>query len=82
MFNLSQSTRNLSAFLALTILLPLTTTADDKFPLRAKYSDIPLISTEELAAAYDSIAIIDVRSTFEFDVIHVGKAKHISISKG
>lgn len=56
--------------------------AADDFPLRAKYADIPVISVDELKASIGNIDVVDVRSKFEFDTIHVKDAKHISISTG
>ncbi len=55
--------------------------ADDDFPLREKYPKVKVIATEDLAAKYDDTIIVDVRSTMEFDVAHVTKATHVSISK-
>lgn len=54
----------------------------EDFPLRAKYPQVKPISLEKLSAEYDSTIIIDVRSTMEFDVVHVAKAKHAQITKG
>lgn len=48
--------------------------ADDDFPLRETYADVPWISTEDLAAEFDTTPIIDVRSRFEYDVIHIQNA--------
>lgn len=50
------------------------------FPLRAKYPNAPTISTEELTAQYESVLVVDVRSKFEFDVIHLVKAHHLPMS--
>ncbi len=54
--------------------------AGGEYPLRAKYPDVKVISTEQMAADYDKTIIVDVRSKMEFDVAHVNKAKHVSIS--
>ena len=51
-----------------------------EFPLRGKYPDVTPISIEDLAANYDSTIIVDVRSKMEFDVAHIAKATHVSIS--
>jgi rhodanese-related sulfurtransferase len=51
------------------------------FPLRAKYPQLIPISTADLLAGYDSTIVVDVRSKMEFDVAHISKAKHISVSK-
>jgi len=55
--------------------------ADDDFPLRAKYPDVKVMSTDELATAYDATIVVDVRSQMEFDVAHVNKANHVPLSK-
>lgn len=53
---------------------------NDDFPLREKYK-VPIITTETLNKTYDQVFIIDVRSKFEFDVIHMNNAVNIPISK-
>ena len=50
------------------------------YPHREKYSDIAIISTEDLKEKYDDVVIIDVRSQVEFDVVRIKKAIHIPIS--
>lgn len=72
--------------ISLALLLPFTflaeaVLADDDFPLREKYSAVKYITTEDLAAQYEATIIVDVRSTMEFDVAHVAKAVHVSVSK-
>ena len=51
------------------------------FPLRAKFPSAPFISTEDLNKEYATINIVDVRSKFEYDVIHIKKAAHIALPK-
>jgi len=51
------------------------------FPLRSKFPSVPFISTEDLNKEYTTINIVDVRSKFEFDVIHIKKAVHIPLPK-
>ncbi|MBU4479117.1 MAG: rhodanese-like domain-containing protein [Candidatus Omnitrophica bacterium] len=67
--------------MCLCVLVPLKVQAEEGFPVREKYSDVPFITTEQLFAEYDSIIIVDVRSKFEYDVIHIAKAAHIILSK-
>ncbi len=55
--------------------------ADDNFPLRKKYPDVKIITTKELAVEYNDVIIIDARSGFEFDVIHMTKAFHVPVAK-
>lgn len=55
--------------------------AADDFPHRAEFPDVKTISTEELAAQYDRDIIIDVRSDFEYDVIHINKAVNLPLAR-
>ncbi len=50
------------------------------FPYRAKYSDVAILTTEQLSNFYDNALIVDVRSNFEFDVVHINKAVNIPIA--
>lgn len=52
----------------------------EEFPLRSKFPSIPVIEIKELASIYDKAVIVDVRSKFEYDVIHIDKAVLISSS--
>lgn len=54
--------------------------AADQFPLRAKFPDVKTVSVEALNAEYDEFMVVDARSRFEFDTIHVSKAVRIPIS--
>lgn len=71
-------------FYMLLVLLILVVTrtfaATDEFPLRKEYPGVPTISLEELRAQYNDVFIVDVRSAFEFDVIHILKAVNILVS--
>ncbi|MBU1087561.1 MAG: hypothetical protein KKD05_08630 [Candidatus Omnitrophica bacterium] len=67
--------------MCLCALFPLKVQAEEGYPVREKYSNVPFITTEEFFAEYDSIIIVDVRSKFEYDVIHVTKAPNIILSK-
>jgi len=56
--------------------------ADEGFPGREKFPDIPYISMEKLYNDYknNKYLIIDVRSKFEFNVIHIIGAVNIPFS--
>ncbi len=78
------NTRNI-LFTALLIILILTsfsvsTKAADDFPYRKDYPEVKVIETEELLNQYDDVIIVDVRSKFEFDVVHIEKAKHVPVA--
>lgn len=55
--------------------------ATGEFPLRAKFPDVPTISTEELRASYDDVIIVDARSQVEFDVVHIAKAVNVPVAR-
>ena len=65
----------------LVLLITATSVSAEDFPLRVKYPGVTPISTADLVAGYGSTIIVDVRSTMEFEVAHISKAKHISVSK-
>ncbi len=54
--------------------------SEGEFPLREKFSDVKTVSVEALNAGYDEFVIVDARSRFEFDTIHISKAVRIPIS--
>ncbi len=53
---------------------------DRDFPLRPFYPYVQTISTDSLLEKYFDAILIDVRNRFEFDVIHISKARHILLS--
>ncbi len=67
--------------IGITVLVPLKVHAEEGFPIRQEYPEVPFITTENLFAEYDNVIVIDVRSKFEFNVIHVAKALNIILSK-
>jgi rhodanese-related sulfurtransferase len=54
-----------------------------EFPYRQKYPDVPFITTADLASkeAKREIVIVDVRSSIEYNVIHIRNAVHLPLSK-
>jgi len=53
------------------------------FPYRDDYPGVPVIELADLKAAYDrhGIIIVDVRSSLEFETIHILAAEHIPMSR-
>lgn len=70
----------LSSLMCLLVLCVAVSVSAADFPLRSKYPNVIPISTDELAARYDQALIVDVRSSVEYDVIHVKKATNVSVS--
>ena len=48
--------------------------AAEDFPLRPYYPDVPFIGTSELLDVYDQAVVVDIRSSFEYDVARINKA--------
>ncbi len=67
-------------FLFLALGLAPSLYAADDFPLRARYPDAPVISTDELLKKIDAVTIVDVRSRYEYDTLRIKGAQHISVS--
>ena len=74
-------TKSLLLAITAVALFVVNATANDDFPLRAKYPTVKYITTEELATKFTDVIVVDVRSTEEFDVVHVNGAKHVAIAK-
>lgn len=53
----------------------------ERFPLRAEFPSVKIVTTEDLAARYDEIIIVDVRADYEYEVVHVSKAIHIPLAR-
>ncbi len=53
--------------------------SQEGYPHREKYPNIKFISTEDLKNRYHDVAIVDVRSKMEFDVVRIKKAIHIPV---
>lgn len=66
--------------LSVSPIVTLSVNADDSFPYRETYRDIPIIELSDLINEYDKVFIVDVRSQLEFDVVHIDNAVNISIS--
>ncbi len=72
--------------LALVLLLPLLTLSQvqaqtDDFPGRKIYPRLPVIETAELAQEFDRYNIVDVRSNYEYDTLHIDGAVNIPLNK-
>lgn len=52
-----------------------------KFPHRAKFKSVPVIELEALRERLDSMVLVDVRSRYEFETLHIKDALHIPLDK-
>lgn len=70
--------------LCLTLLLlaisRLGLAAEAPFPMRAIFPKVPVMELEELYRKRNDVVIIDVRSSYEYDTLHIQGARHLSLS--
>jgi len=53
--------------------------ASDPFPHRAKFKEVRIMEIENLEQQLDDLIVIDVRSKYEYDTIHIKGAKHVPL---
>jgi len=72
----------ISTFLILFLLLSFSVSADEGFPGRDKYPNIPYITLNDFYTGYvnSQYAVVDARSNFEFNVIHIKGATNIAVN--
>ena len=70
--------------LALLLLFPLMIASAalfaQEFPGRAIYPKVPVIETDRLAQQFDQVTIVDVRSRYEYDTLHIDGAVNIPLN--
>ncbi|MDY6978849.1 MAG: rhodanese-like domain-containing protein [Pseudomonadota bacterium] len=71
--------RVVPVLLGLLLLMVSPAQANDEFPGRSLYLDVQHIELADLARRYDEVVIVDVRSQYEYDTLHIGKAVHVSL---
>jgi rhodanese-related sulfurtransferase len=52
-----------------------------KFPHRTHFKQVPVMELEQLYRQLDTSAVVDVRSRYEYDVLHIKGALHIPLHK-
>lgn len=66
--------RLLVCLVIVTVLVSATVCQANDFPLRPFYPEVPYITTDALLKNYDTTIVVDIRSSFEYDVAHINKA--------
>jgi len=73
-----------SLFFSLLAFLSLSASAADapgqEFPFRARYPDAPVMATAELAKRLSGVIVVDVRSEFEYQTLHIKGALNVPLS--
>jgi rhodanese-related sulfurtransferase len=54
----------------------------DEFPYRVRYPDVSVMTTEELARKLKDVVVVDVRSKYEYDTLHIKDAIHVELKTG
>lgn len=68
-------------FLALSGLIhSLANAANEEYPYRVRYPDVSFMTTEELNKRFNEVLIIDVRSKYEFDTLHIKDAVNVPLA--
>jgi rhodanese-related sulfurtransferase len=71
----------LFAVTSLLFLLPAQASNAPAFPHRAKFKEVVIMETEQLRNDLDKVVVVDVRSRFEYQTLHIKGAVHIPLSK-
>ncbi len=67
---------------ALSLLFaPIVQAANEEFPYRVRYPDAEVISTADLVKRFDGVVVIDVRSKYEYDTLHIKGAVNIPLER-
>lgn len=64
------------------IVHPLANAANEEYPYRVRYPDVSILTTEELGKRINEVLVIDVRSKYEFDTLHVKDAVNVPLTTG
>ncbi|RRQ23719.1 rhodanese [Guyparkeria sp. SCN-R1] len=78
-----ESLKGLPAALVLGVALLLAGPAvAEDFPLRDKYASVgvPPVETEELAGSLDAVTVVDARSPYEYETLHIRDAVSIPLA--
>jgi rhodanese-related sulfurtransferase len=67
--------------LLMALIAPLAQATNGEFPGRAAYPDIKTMSVDELSNRLGSVIVVDARSKYEYDTIHITGAVNILVSK-
>lgn len=73
--------KSLKLFLLPLLLLIQSTTllADETFPHRSLYPRVATIELEDLYSKRNDVVIFDVRSSYEYDTLHIKGAQHLAL---
>jgi rhodanese-related sulfurtransferase len=79
---MSKPQRFIIAALSLMLLSGAVAAASDEYPYRSRYPDVPVMGTDDLNKRFNQVLVIDVRSKYEFDTLHIHGAVNVPLTTG
>lgn len=71
-----------AGFLALAMFLSsMAQASSEEFPYRVRYPDVSILTTADLTQRFDSVLVIDVRSKYEYDTLHIKGSVNVPLEK-
>ncbi|MFO7593937.1 MAG: rhodanese-like domain-containing protein [Pseudomonadota bacterium] len=62
------------------LLISTTVKSDEEFPVRSLYPKVSPIELEELYNRLDEVVVFDVRSSYEYETLHIKGSKHLALN--
>jgi len=66
----------------LILCFPVSSYSSSHAPLQTFYPDVKTISTDELFENFFTLTLVDIRTTFEFDVVHITASINLPLDTG
>lgn len=66
-------------YLALLLSWQVVYAENAEFPGRDRFPDIPFIEIDDLNTSFEHVVIVDVRSSFEYDTLHIKDANNVPL---
>lgn len=73
-------TLSLVSLFAVVVFATSTSAANSDFPHRTRFNDASVIEINDLHHKLENVIVVDVRSRYEFDTLHIKGATNISLS--
>lgn len=77
---MKKQTHFLLLFSALFLLVSTAVKSAEEFPVRSLYPKVQPIELEELYSKLEEVIIFDVRSTYEFETLHIKGSRHLALN--
>lgn len=61
------------------VLSSLAQASSEEYPYRVRYPDVSILTTDALAKRFETVLVIDVRSKYEYDTLHIKGAVNVPL---